>query len=93
MSLFQLIISIAASSVHSCLSALPQNNQEQAHAIIEPAYYISNKHYTSILTEEKLATLLYVTQKGKFIPVHATRHAVEVQPHSFLTSALDGGDG
>jgi hypothetical protein len=85
---FQLITSIAATSVHSCLFVLRQNNQERAHAIIAPAYYISNKHYTSILTEEQLATLLYVIQKGKFVPVHATRHAVEVQSHSFLTSAF-----
>ena len=91
-SLFQLIISITATSVHSCLFAVPQNNQEQAHAIIAPAYYISNKYYASILTEEKLATLLYVIQKGKFVPVVATRHTLEVQPHSFLTSELNGGD-
>jgi hypothetical protein len=32
----------------------------------------------AILTEEKLATVLYVMQKGKVVPVHATRHIMEV---------------
>jgi hypothetical protein len=45
-----------------------------------------------MLTEEELATVLYVIHKGKFVPVHATRHTTEVQTHSFLKSALDGGD-